>query len=128
MSRLFYLMLGGALAALTSCAADACPNATTSVSIPLSGTALVQMFDQSCNVLPGASFTATPLGSVVALTSTSSPGVTGDAAGLHFAANGGVAGTTGSLTLRFTPANVSMTLTYVIGAPITAVSAGTTTP
>ncbi len=108
--------------------AQACPNATSSVTIPLSGSTLVTMYDQSCNILPGSSLSALFTFSTGPVNSTSAPSMTTDAAGLHFSANGAAPGAAGTFKITYTPNGQTFNLTYVVGAPVTAISAGTTTP
>lgn len=107
-----------------------CLNAATSVTIPLSGQADVTVYDQSCNPLSGANcnvFNGTGV-SFPAVTGTTAPAVAKDAAGLHFTVNGAAPGTAGTFTVQHVPSGKTMQMTYVVGAAITAISAGTTTP
>ncbi len=104
--------------------AQACPNAATSVTIPLSGTAVVALYDQACNVLPGGSTVVTYQGQT--LIATTQPALTKDAAGLHFSSNGSAPGASGTLVVTY--AGQTTNLAFVIGAPVTSISLGTTTP
>lgn len=107
-----------------------CPNASTSVTIPLSGSALVVKYDQACNVLDGTKFqvfngsnTAFPQ-----LSASTSPAISLSLAGVSLSANGASVGTAGQLTFKFTPNGLTDTISYTVGAPVTSVSSGTSTP
>lgn len=111
------------------CQAATCPNAATSVTIPLSGSALVTMYDQNCNALPGTSFTVQETSSIGApVNTTSSPALSESSSGLNFSANTAVAGSAGTFYIKFTPNGQTTTITWVVGAPVTSITAGTTTP
>lgn len=109
--------------------AATCPNASTSVTIPLSGAATVTMYDQNCNILPGTSFTVQETNSAgPQVNATTSPALSEVSGGLNFSANTAVAGSAGTFFIRFTPNGQSTSISWVVGAPVTSVSAGTTTP
>ncbi len=115
--------------AVVGCGAQAaCLNASSSVTVPLSGSALVVMYDQACNVLLGTNFTMAFGGSGAPVNGTSSPALNGDSAGLHLSANGAAPGSAGSFSIKYTPNGQLTTMTYVVGSPVTTISAGTTTP
>lgn len=127
------LRLAAAMAALSLAAAHAqaaCPNAAMSVTIPLSGTATVVEYDQGCNLLPASGFQvlSSTLSVATPLSATTMPAVTADAAGLHFSANGAAPGASGTFKLVYQPDGQTVTLAYVVGAAVTGVSLGTTTP
>ena len=106
----------------------ACPNAATSVTIPLSGEALVVPYDQSCNVLPGTGFTLqqqTP--SLANWNAVTLPGFTGDASGLHMKANGASPGMSGTFKATYTN-GLTFIYSFVVGASVTSITAGTATP
>lgn len=104
----------------------ACPNASPTVTIPLSGTATVTVYDQSCNALAGP---WQVINGTAVMSATTSPSFTLGAGGvLQFAANGATAGTAGNIKIVFSPNGTSATLAYTVGAPITSISFGTTTP
>jgi hypothetical protein len=107
-----------------------CPNASTTITIPLTGSALLVKYDQNCNVLNGANFkvyNGTSI-SFPQVTSISAPAVAGGAGGLNFSANGAPPGTTGTFTCEYVPNGLTDTVTYIVGAPVTAISSGTSTP
>jgi predicted small secreted protein len=117
------------LVALTSPVLAACPNAASSVTIPLSGSATITMYDQLCDVLPGTGFTVQFSNSGgFPVNATSVPAVTADATGLHFTANGAAPGTTGTFYLKYSGNGDNTSISYLVGAPVTSVSVGTTTP
>jgi hypothetical protein len=119
-----------ALLGLTGLASAACPNAQTSVTIPLSGAAQVIVYDQGCNALAGPFTFANGLSSSYpVLNGTTSPSVvTGPGGVLQVSANAAVTGTSGTLHVTFTPSGTGQNITYTVGAPVTAMSFGTTTP
>jgi hypothetical protein len=107
-----------------------CPNASTTITIPLTGSALLVKYDQNCNVLSGNSFkvfNGTSI-SFPLVTGATAPSVTPSAGGLNFTANGAPPGTTGTFTFQYMPNGLTDEVTYVVGAPVTAVSSGTSTP
>lgn len=119
--------------AATASAQATCPNAQTSVTIFYpTGTADVVMVDQTtCNALNGADFkvyNGPNAGIGIQLTTTTKPAVTGDAAGLHFTANGAPFGLTFPLFLQHTPSGKSYTMTAVVGGVVQGVVGTTTTP
>ena len=103
-----------------------CPNASPSVTIPLSGTATVTVYDQSCVALSGP---WQVIGGATVLSATTSPSFVLGAGGvLQFAANGAPAGTAGNIKIVYSPNGMSANLAYTVGAPVTSLSFGTTTP
>jgi hypothetical protein len=132
MKKFFGVMLAFALVLSYSALAQAaCPNAAMSVTIPLSGSASVAIYDQSCNVLGGPYTVANGTGpspTYPAVTTSTSPAVQTVSGQLQFSANGALAGTNGHFYVCFTPANQCQTMTYSVGAPISSISFGTTTP
>ncbi len=133
------LLAATALIALLSgpaLAQAACPNASTTVTIPVfgSGPALVTVCDQLGNVLDATMASVSPGQGLPVLTPTTSPSLVKDAAGLHLSAGGTATGSapplacgaTGLLTI--TLAGKSTPLTYYICAQVTGISTGTTTP
>jgi hypothetical protein len=115
-------------AALIGVAQAACPNQSSSVTIPVSGEALVTIYDSAtCNAL-GGPFTIGIPGSF--LSATTKPAFTIDSAGvIHFTANGAPFGTKLSGTLNFSPdLTKTMHLTIVVGGAVTGMVAGTSTP
>lgn len=123
------MLLVAALALLPVCTQAACLNASTTVTIPLSGTATVVEYDQNCNVLPATSFTVQDGGNGGAQASvSSSPSMTADSSGTHFAANGATPGKSSIFTFTYTPNGKTFVMTYVVGAAVTSISGGTTTP
>ena len=107
-----------------------CPNAAGSVTVPLTGSASVTVYDQSCNPLAGPwnVFNGVINGSPQ-MSATTSPAVTTGAGGvLQFSANGAPAGSSGTFKVVFAPNGTSANLPYTVGAPVTSLSFGTTTP
>lgn len=106
-----------------------CPNAQPSVTIPLSGIASVMVYDQGCNLLRGPfSVTNGTNPSFPAVTGATAPAVSTVAGTLQFSANSAPAGLKGTFDICFNPAEQCVLMTYTVGAPVTAVSTGTTTP
>ena len=122
----------GVLALLTlAVAAQAqatCPAQSPSVTIPVSGEALVTVYDSgTCQPLGGPFVVGIPGSSLSASTK---PAVAVDAGGvIHFTANGAPFGTKLAGTVTFSPdTSKSMPLTLVVGGAVTGLVAGTTTP
>lgn len=107
-----------------------CPNASITITIPLSGSVLLVKYDQNCNVLSGSNFKVFNGTSVSfpPVTASTSPAVSANAGGLNFSANGAPPGTAGTFTFQYVPNGLTDEVTYVVGAPVTAVSSGTTSP
>ncbi len=116
------------LALLSSAGLCACPNAATSVTIPLSGAALVTICDQDGNLLPGTgSVVQQQMPTLANWNSVTAPGFTADAAGIHLIANGAVPGLAGTFKVTY-PGGQQNRMDFIVGAPVTAISFGTTTP
>jgi hypothetical protein len=112
----------------SACAQAACPNQSGSVTIPMSGEALVTVYNSStCDPLAGPFTIGIPGGSLSASTK---PAFTLDPGGvIHFAANGAPFGTKLSGTIGFSPDQTkTMPLTIIVGGAVTGLAAGTTTP
>lgn len=105
-----------------------CLNASTTVTIPLTGQADVTIYDQVCSPLSAAGATAVQQTPAPAnWNATTAPGFTGDATGLHFKSNGASSGLAGTVKVTH-PSGQFAILAFVVGAPVTAISFGTTTP
>ncbi len=114
--------------ALAASVAQACPNASPSITVPMSGEAILTVYDPaSCNPLQGPFTVQIPGAS---LTSTSKPAVTADSTGLlHFTANGASFGTKIAATVQFSPDSTkSQALAIIVGGPVSGLTFGTTTP
>ncbi len=105
----------------------ACLNASPSVTIPLTGTATVTVYDQICDVLPATGSTVVIQGGIALNSTTTAPNVLADGTGLHFAANGAVPGFSGTFNVTYPNGKVAP-LTFVVGTPVTGISFGTTNP
>lgn len=106
-----------------------CPNASTTVTIPLSGSALVTIYDQFCNVLSGMNCSVLSINpNSGPVNSSTAPAVTMDAAGLHFSANGAVSGSVGTVRVTHIPSGQITNINYTVGASVTSISSGTATP
>jgi hypothetical protein len=103
-----------------------CLNASATVTIPLSGSTPVTIYDQSCNPLPGTACQVTVSGAP--LGANTLPAVSGTAAGLSFSANGAAPGAAGTFTVKYLPNGQTTVMTFVVGGPVTSISAGTPTP
>ncbi len=124
-------IFAGFVIALSSVSAFAlCPIQSATVTIPLSGEAIVVPYDQACNSPPAVNFVVWSDTSNVAtpLTASTKPAVTADASGLHFTANGAAPGASKTVKISYTPNGLISNLTYVVGASVTAISFGTITP
>lgn len=121
------LSIGLVIAAFSSQAA--CPNLANSVTIPLSGSANLTVCDQVGNTLPGPYTVNNGVNSGGALLSgTTTPSVVNSSGVLQFSANGAPTGTGGSFYVCYTPAAKCVTITYAVGAAVTGLTVGTTTP
>jgi hypothetical protein len=99
------------------------------VTIPVSGSASVTVYDQSCNALSGPFAVYNGSSSLgPPMNSGTSPAVTFSGGELQFSANGAPIGSTGTAHIVFSPNGQPVNITYTVGAPVTSISAGTLTP
>ncbi len=106
----------------------ACPNASTSVTIPLGGSALVTICDQDGNLLPATgSVVQQQMPALANWNNVTAPAFTADAVGIHLSANGAVPGLAGTFKVTY-PGGQQNRMDFIVGAPVTAISFGTTTP
>ena len=109
-----------------------CPNQSATVTIPYpTGTADVTVYSSpDCTALLGTDLKVyngtNVLGAV--LSTTTKPAVVQDAAGLHFSANSASYGSAVPLYIVHVPSGKAVQMTANVGAPITAVVGGTSTP
>ncbi len=125
---MYKILLALPVVLFTATSSIACPNAATSVTIPLSGEAVVTVYDSvTCNPLAGPFSVQIPGSS---LGPTTKPSVTIDGAGLlHFTDNGAPFGTRISATVQFLPdTSKSQSLAILVGGPVTSLNFGTTSP
>ncbi len=116
------------LALASPAARAACPNASDSVTIPLSGSALVTICDQDGNLLPATgSAVQQQMPTLANWNAATAPGFTADMAGLHLSANGAVPGLAGTFKVTY-PGGQQNRMDFIVGAPVAAISFGTTTP
>ncbi len=117
-----------------SAANAACPNQSTTLTIPMSGEATMTFYettDALCTALAGP-FTFVMGSGILAvpMNAATKPAVTVDAAGVaHFTANGAAFGTVLPLAVTFTPAGKVYNLTSMtVGGPVNSFVGGTTSP
>ncbi len=106
-----------------------CPNQSTTITIPLSGTASMVMYDQGCNPLLGTDLTVVNnLTFKTPFTLTTIPAVTVDAVGINFSANGAARGLVTPMFVIHVPSGKTYAISTTVGPAVTSILGGTTTP
>jgi hypothetical protein len=111
----------------------AAPNQVSTVTIPANGMDTVNVYNQDDELRSTASINIAFLptgmvGNPTTMTPTTVPAVTSDSAGFHFAPNGAPDGSSGTLYITYTPANITLQIPYVVGNPTTSLQVGETEP